>query len=61
MDSDLTVKEAAAVLKLHPETLRVWLRQGHFPHAYQFGRRGGWRIPREDLEAIKKAPPSHTE
>jgi excisionase family DNA binding protein len=53
-ESDLTVREVAAVLKIHPETVRVWLREGIFPHAYQLPRRAGWRIPQEDVNAVTK-------
>jgi len=56
MQSDLTVREAAALIKVHPETIRVWLREGIFPHAYQLPRRTGWRIPMADLEALKQPP-----
>lgn len=52
--ADLTVREVAAVLKIHPETVRVWLRSGIFPGAYQLPRRSGWRIPKEDVDAITK-------
>jgi excisionase family DNA binding protein len=48
------VREVAALLKVHPETIRVWLREGIFPNAYQLPRRSGWRIPREDVDAIRK-------
>ena len=51
---DLTVREVAARLKIHPETVRVWLRQGIFPNAYQLPRRSGWRIPLADVDAITK-------
>ncbi len=51
---DLTVREVAAILAIHPETVRVWLRQGIFPQAYQLPRRAGWRIPYEDVEALTK-------
>jgi excisionase family DNA binding protein len=50
---DLKVLEAAEALRIHPETVRVWIREGRFPHAYQLGRRGGWRIPPDDLVALK--------
>lgn len=52
--TDLKVVEAAGRLRVHPETIRVWLRHGRFPHAYQLGRRGGWRIPPDDLTAMKE-------
>jgi excisionase family DNA binding protein len=57
LSADYTVREVAAILKIHPETVRVWLREGLFPNAYQLPRRSGWRIPRADVEAlrIKKA------
>lgn len=51
--NDLKVAEAAGALRVHPETVRVWLREGRFPHAYQLGRRGGWRIPPDDLTSMK--------
>jgi excisionase family DNA binding protein len=50
--ADLTVREVAARLKVHPETVRVWLRQGVFPNAYQLPRRADWRIPRADVHSI---------
>jgi excisionase family DNA binding protein len=50
--SDLTVREVAALLKIHPETVRVWLREGIFPGAYQLPRRSGWRVPWSDVEAL---------
>jgi excisionase family DNA binding protein len=53
-EADLTVREVAAILKIHPETVRVWLREGIFPNAYQLPRRSGWRIPRTDVDAITK-------
>jgi excisionase family DNA binding protein len=53
-EADLKVREVAALLKIHPETVRVWLRQGIFPDAYQLPRRSGWRIPRSDVDAITK-------
>jgi excisionase family DNA binding protein len=52
--NDLKVSEAAGKLRVHPETIRVWLREGRFLHAYQLGRRGGWRIPSDDLTAMKE-------
>lgn len=53
---ELTVKEAAQLLRAHPDTVRRWLAEGRLP-----GRRVGkqWRIPQADVIAlIEGAPPS---
>lgn len=42
-----TLEEAARILKLHPQTLRRWIRQGRLP-ARRFGRQ--FRLRLEDLE-----------
>lgn len=51
----LTVKEAAQILKVHPKTLRVWIREGVIS-AFKVGQ--GWRITgktiAEFLEAAEK-------
>jgi len=57
-EKDLTVQEVAELLQLHQETVRRWLREDKFPNAYQFGRRGGWRIPRASLDAVRFAKPA---
>ena len=44
-----TLEEAARVLKLHPQTLRRWIREGKLP-ARRFGRQ--FRLRREDLEHV---------
>jgi excisionase family DNA binding protein len=53
-EPDLTVQEVAEQLKIHPETVRVWLRQQLFPNAYRLPGRAGWRVPQGDIEALKK-------
>ncbi len=45
-DELLTVKEAAAYIRVHEETMRTWIRKGTIPHQ-RFGR--VIRIRREDL------------
>ena len=45
----LTTPEAAAYLRVHPETLRNWARKGAIPAA-KLGNRGGFRFRREDLD-----------
>lgn len=55
-DPELTVEEVAALLRVHPETVRNWLRAGRFPRARRLSRRAGWRIPREDVDALGREP-----
>jgi hypothetical protein len=50
---DLLVPEVADLLRLHPETVRAWLRQGRFPNAYRLSLRAGWRIPIDDIQALR--------
>ncbi len=45
----LTTTEAAAYLRVHPETVRTWARNGVIP-AVKFGNRGGFRFTRADLD-----------
>jgi hypothetical protein len=44
----------AALLKVHPETVRVWLRRKLFPSAYRLPGKAGWRVPQADIDALKK-------
>ncbi|TKJ45374.1 hypothetical protein CEE35_04245 [Candidatus Aerophobetes bacterium Ae_b3b] len=48
----LTLKEVAQRLKLHPNTLRRYAKQGKLP-AMKFGR--VWRIEEEDLKDFMRA------
>lgn len=54
LEGDLTVGELAALLKVHPETVRIWLRFGKFSGAYRLSKRAGWRIPQDTLETFRK-------
>ena len=54
-DEDLTTHEVAAILRVSPATIRAWLREGNvFPHAYQLPGKAGWRIPRKDVDALRR-------
>ena len=54
-----TLEEAAGVLKLHPQTLRRWIREGKLP-AKRFGKQ--FRLRREDLDqAAQPNIPKDTE
>jgi excisionase family DNA binding protein len=44
-----TIEEAATILKLHPQTLRRWIRQGKLP-ARRFGKQ--FRLRPEDFEHV---------
>ena len=48
----LTLKEVAERLKLHPNTLRRYAKEGKLP-AMKFGR--VWRIEEEDLKEFMRA------
>jgi nitrogen PTS system EIIA component len=45
----LTTEEAARVLRVHPETMRRWAREGTIPAA-KLGNRGGFRFKRINLD-----------
>lgn len=48
----LTLNEVAAQLRLHPESVRRWLREGKI-HGRRLGpTRAGWRIPRSEINRI---------
>lgn len=46
-DQQLTVEEVADELRVHPETVRQWIREGELD-AFDTGR--GYRISRTDLD-----------
>jgi len=48
MSALLDAKEAAELLRIHPETFREWARRGKIP-ATKIGK--VWRARSEDLEA----------
>ena len=47
----LTVKEAAALARVSPATIRRWCRIGYLD-AFQAGRRATIRIPRHELQKL---------
>lgn len=57
-DRLLTVAEVAQVLRLNPETVRRWLRQGRL-HGISLGSdRGGWRVRESDLQRLVEGAPA---
>lgn len=53
-----TIAEAAEMLKLHPQTLRRWIRRGRLP-ARRFGRQ--FRLRPEDIERAARSPANSEE
>jgi excisionase family DNA binding protein len=47
----LTVKEAAAIARVSPATIRRWCRRGHLG-AFQVGRGAAIRIPADQLRDL---------
>jgi excisionase family DNA binding protein len=55
MESDqniLTVREAAARLKLNPETIRRWIRDGRIRAVSLGSDRAGFRIPESEVTRL---------
>jgi excisionase family DNA binding protein len=48
----LTVQQVAARLKLNPETVRRWLREGKLRGYLLGGDRSGYRVAEHDLDAF---------
>lgn len=48
----LTVRDVAEQLKLHPETVRNWLREGRLRGTQLGGTKAGWRIPPSEVRRI---------
>ncbi|MCI3953204.1 MAG: Helix-turn-helix domain [Burkholderiales bacterium] len=51
-DKLLTVIEVAERLRLHPETIRRWLRAGHLSGVWLGSDSAGWRVREADLAAF---------
>ena len=64
VNMDLDVEQVGKLFKRAPSTVRSWLAEGLFPHAYRLRQRE-WRIPRGDVAALQhgqqkpaQAPPA---
>ena len=51
-DRLLTVSETADRLRLNPETIRRWLRDGRLSGVWLGSDKAGWRIREADLDAF---------
>jgi excisionase family DNA binding protein len=49
-----TVNEVAEKLKVHPATIKRWLREGKM-RGLQLGDRAGWRISKADYDQFIEA------
>jgi excisionase family DNA binding protein len=58
-DDLLTVPELAARLRVTPETIRRWLRDGKIRGHRFGGPRMGWRIARTEIARLMGAPALH--
>lgn len=56
----LTVAEVADKLRMNPETIRVWLRDGRMIGARPGGKRAGWRIPASEVRRFLRGS-QHTD
>lgn len=53
---DLTVKDLAEHISMHPANVSDLIRRGTFPNAYKAGRGGvssPWRVPATDVDDYK--------
>jgi excisionase family DNA binding protein len=48
----ITVQDAAEQLQVHPQTVRVWLREGKLKGRLIGGRKSGYRIPASEIERL---------
>jgi len=53
--NDFTIQDAARRLGINERTMRLWVEQGKFPHAYRLDptSRSVYRIPEEDLNRFE--------
>jgi excisionase family DNA binding protein len=51
-DRFITVQEAAEQLRVHPQTVRLWLREGKLRGRLIGGRKSGYRIPASEIERL---------
>jgi excisionase family DNA binding protein len=51
----VSVTEAAAMLDVHENTVKTWIRDGKLPASKHGGR--NWKIAREDVVALIEAEP----
>ena len=50
----LTVAEVVERLRVHPQTIREWLRTGKLQGVRLGGTKVGWRIPESEIQRLLK-------
>jgi len=61
MDDELmTVEEIADRLKMHPESVRRWLREGSML-GVRISRAAGWRVERREVDRFLREGPRRKE
>lgn len=50
----LTVTEVVERLRVHPQTIREWLRTGKIKGVRLGGTKVGWRIPESEIQRLLK-------
>ena len=53
LDEYLTVLEVSRILRMHPQTVGKWLRQGKI-NGVLLSNQVGWRIPKEEVARLLK-------
>ena len=48
----ITVQDAAEQLRVHQQTVRVWLREGKLKGRLIGGRKSGYRIPASEIDRL---------
>ena len=56
-DRVLTVAEVAERLRVHPQTVRLWLKEGKLKGRLIGGTKTGYRIPESEVERILTGEP----
>jgi len=51
-DRFITVAEAAELLRIHQQTVRLWLREGKLRGRLIGGRKSGYRIPASEIDRL---------
>jgi excisionase family DNA binding protein len=50
----LTVEEVVERLRVHPYTVRKWLREGKLKGFRLGGAKAGWRIPETEISRLRE-------